>query len=239
LIYHGDSLHVLKELKEKHIKVQAIITDPPYNISKENNFSTLKDKYGRQVNRTGIDFGEWDKNFDLFSWIKIANELIEEGTFFIFNDWKNLGDISRYCETLGLETKDMFRWIKNNPMPRNRDRRYILDYEVAVWLTKGKWVFNRGNNKYLKPSFSTNLTSGKEKTIHPTQKPLELMEFLIETHTNEGDTVLDPFMGSGTTGVACKKLNRNFIGIELDPCYFEIAKERIQKQQPKQKVQEW
>lgn len=62
---------------------------------------------------------------------------------------------------------------------------------------------------------------------HPTQKPVELMEYLVRTHTNEGDTILDPFMGSGTTGVACKNLGRDFIGIELDSDYFKIAEKRI------------
>ncbi len=70
--------------------------------------------------------------------------------------------------------------------------------------------------------------AGKQKTKHPTQKPVALMEYLIKTYTNEGETVLDFAMGSGTTGVACKNLNRNFIGIELDPGYFKIAKERIE-----------
>jgi site-specific DNA-methyltransferase (adenine-specific) len=67
----------------------------------------------------------------------------------------------------------------------------------------------------------------KGQSLHPTQKPVALMEYLIKTYTNEGETVLDFTMGSGTTGVACKNLNRNFIGIELDPDYFEIAKKRI------------
>jgi site-specific DNA-methyltransferase (adenine-specific) len=72
-----------------------------------------------------------------------------------------------------------------------------------------------------------NIASGKEKTKHPTQKPVELMEYLIKTYTNEGETVLDFCMGSGTTGVAAKNLNRSFIGIELDETYFNISKERI------------
>jgi len=72
-----------------------------------------------------------------------------------------------------------------------------------------------------------NTATGKEKVLHPTQKPVALMEYLIKTYTNEGEVVLDFTMGSGTTGVACKNLNRNFIGIELDPDYFNIAEARI------------
>jgi site-specific DNA-methyltransferase (adenine-specific) len=67
----------------------------------------------------------------------------------------------------------------------------------------------------------------KEKRVHPTQKPVRVMEWILENYSKEGDTICDPFMGSGTTGVACKKLNRNFIGIEKDPDYFKIAQYRI------------
>ena len=74
------------------------------------------------------------------------------------------------------------------------------------------------------------LNFDKESGLHPTQKPLKLMEYLVKTYSNEGDIILDPFMGSGTTGLACKKLNRDFIGIELDKKYFEIAKERIENE---------
>ena len=143
----------------------------------------------------------------------------------VFNDWKNLGDIARYAESLGLVTKDMIRLEKSNPMPRNRDRRYITDYECAIWFTmpKAKWIFNRQDDKYQRPKFVHSIDKG----LHPTQKSLGLMENLIKIHSNEGDTILDCFMGSGTTGVACKNLDRNFIGIEKDETYFLTAAERI------------
>jgi len=222
-LYNGDCLEVMDELIEQGVKVDAIITDPPYNISKKNNFHTMK-------GRVGIDFGEWDKDFDLFSWMDKGFELLDKnGSMFIFNDWRNLGDISRYGESLGMDIKDCFRWVKSSPMPRNRDRRYITDFEMAVWLVKkkSKWVFNRQDEKYERPEYKCNRVSGKEKTKHTTQKPVSLMEHIVKIHTNEGDLVLDPFMGSGSTGVACKNTNRDFIGIELDKDYFDIAKERI------------
>lgn len=106
-----------------------VITDPPYNISVKNNFATM--------GRTGIDFGDWDKGFDLLSWIDIASQkLTKNGGMIIFNDWKNLGDIARHCEKNGLVVKDIFRWVKDNPMPRNRDRRYITDSEYGVWVVR-------------------------------------------------------------------------------------------------------
>ena len=121
--------------------------------------------------------------------------------------------------------KDKLIWEKSNPMPRNRDRRYVTDYECAIWFTKkgAKWTFNRQDEKYQRPKFVASIESG----LHPTQKNLKLMEELVKIHSNQGDTVIDPFMGSGTTGVACKNLGRKFIGIEKDPVYFEVANKRI------------
>lgn len=114
-------------------------------------------------------------------------------------------------------------------MPRNRDRRYITDSEVAIWLTnkKGKWTFNRQNDTYDRPEYNYPIVSGKEKTKHPTQKPVKLLEEILLRHSNQNDIILDPFMGSGSTGVACLNTNRNFIGVELNEQYFEIAKNRM------------
>ncbi|HER2241930.1 TPA: site-specific DNA-methyltransferase, partial [Streptococcus pyogenes] len=142
----GNCLELLAELTDGLIDM--VITDPPYNISVKNNFATM--------GRTGIDFGDWDKGFDLLSWIDIASQkLTKNGGMIIFNDWKNLGDIARHCEKNGLVVKDIFRWVKDNPMPRNRDRRYITDSEYGVWVVrkKSKWVFNRKSEKYDRPEY--------------------------------------------------------------------------------------
>jgi site-specific DNA-methyltransferase (adenine-specific) len=220
--YHGDCLDILKTIPDNYINF--VLTDPPYNIARANNFNTM--------GRRGIDFGEWDKGFDLFSYIKeVPRILSKNGSIVIFNDWKNVGDIARFCEGVGLEIKDMLRWEKSNPMPRNRDRRYITDYEVAVWcVNKGaKWTFNRQDEKYQRPLFKGSLTPQSERTEHTTQKPLYLMEELIKIHSNEGDIVLDMFAGSGTTGEACFRLGRKYIMIEKDDNYFKIIKEREEK----------
>jgi DNA modification methylase len=213
----GDCLEVMKSIPDN--SVDLCLTDPPYNIARDNNFSTM--------GRAGIDFGEWDKGFDLFSYIDQVSRIIKKnGSFVVFNDWKNLGAIADYAEKQGFDTKDMIRLEKSNPMPRNRDRRYITDYECAIWFVKkgAKWTFNRQDSKYQRPKFVASIESG----LHPTQKNLSLMENLVKIHSNQGDTVIDPFMGSGTTGLACKNLDRNFIGIEQDVNYFEIAKNRIE-----------
>ena len=224
-LYQGDCLEVMDELISLGIKFDAIITDPPYNISRDNNFHTM--------GRAGIDFGEWDKNFDLTSWIKSCEPLLKKGgNIVIFNDWKNMSHIVDALEKNGFEIKDLIRWKKTNPMPRNRDRRFITDYEVAVWAVKrgAKWTFNRLSDTYERPEIICGITSKGEKSNggHPTQKPIEVMEWLVDRLTNEGDLVLDPFMGSGTTGVACMNANRSCVGIEIDENYFNIAKTRIE-----------
>ena len=205
-------------------KVDAIITDPPYNISRDNNFKTM--------NRAGIDFGEWDKDFDLVDWIKYCEPVLKKGgNIVIFNSWKNMSYIVEELEKNNFEVKDLIRWEKTNPMPRNRDRRFITDYEVAVWAVKkgGKWTFNRLSETYERPEIVCGVTSKKEKIDggHPTQKPVEVMEWLIKRLSNENDIILDPFMGSGSTGVACKNTNRRFIGIELDKDYYNMAIKRL------------
>lgn len=219
----GDCLELLKTLENE--SVDALITDPPYNIARDNNFKSM--------GRAGIDFGEWDKGFNLISWLPIAIEKLKKGgNIIIFTSWKNTTPIIKELEKNNCEAKDMIRVEKSNPMPRNRDRRFVTDYEIAIWAVKkgAKWTFNRQLETYERPLIKTKVTPKSEKIEkgHPTQKNIETMEWLIERLTNEGDIVLDPFMGSGTTGVACQKLDRDFIGCELSDEYFEMAQKRLQ-----------
>lgn len=197
-----------------------ILTDPPYNLSRKNNFHT--------IGRAGIDFGEWDKGFDLTRWIPIAVERLRKGgSIIIFNDWHNMTLLSKALEACGCTVKEMIQWQKSNPMPRNRDRLYVTACEFAIWAVKGKgWTFNRQRSTYENTIFQYPIVSAKNR-IHTTQKPVELMRDLIMIHSNEGDIVLDPFIGSGTTAVAALETGRRYIGYEIDGAYYTAALNRI------------
>ncbi len=224
-IYNEDYKKTVKRMIKENIKVDAIITDPPYGVSRKHQLGYSN------MGRSGMNYGEWDYNFDQKKWIRDCAPLVKSGgTMIIFNDWKNLGDISEQLEKCGFIIKDIIRWIKKNPMPRNVERRYVNDCEFAVWAVKeGKpWTFNKPKSKsYLKPEFITGVVPGGKKRLHPTQKHLEVIEALVEIHTNKDDIVFDPFLGSGTTAVACVNKKRNIIGSEIDKKYYDVVMERL------------
>lgn len=226
-IYNCDSFEKINDFQRNKLMVDHIITDPPYNISQENNFSSMSN-----ANRQGVDFGEWDKKFDLYSWINKYGQILKPGgSFIIFTSYRNLSYVIDMIEhDKKMVVKDILKWIKLNPMPRNVNRRYVQDTEFAIWAVKkgAKWIFNKPDDiSYLRAEFHTAVVSGRERTAHPTQKSLKLMEDIIQIHTNKNQLILDPFMGSGTTGVAALELSRDFIGVELEKEYYEIAKERL------------
>ena len=220
-----DYKDLLVELKEQNITVDAVITDPPYGVSRKHQLGFSN------MGRAGMDYGEWDYDFDQKEWIRLTAPLIKlGGTIIVFNDWKNFSYIVEALDEQGFSMKDVIRWVKPNPMPRNTDRRYVGDFEMAIWAVKdgGKWTFNKPEGSaYLRPIYKCPSVP-KSKRIHTTQKPLKLIEDILKVHTNEGDVVLDLFTGSGTTAEACLKNNRNFIGSEIDRTYFEKAMERLQ-----------
>ena len=221
----NDAIAQMQLLHQQGVTVDAIVTDPPYGISRKNNFHTMG-------NRQGVDFGDWDKDFNPTGWLKPAYDLLNEnGSMIIFCSYKFISHICNRIEQLGGVVKDVLVWQKANPMPRNIHRRYVQDMEFAVWAVKSKnskWVFNKPDDvPYQRAFFQTPTLLGKERTTHPTQKPLSIMKRIIEIHTNEGDVVLDPFMGSGSTGVAANELGRAFIGIELDDEWYNVATSRL------------
>lgn len=152
------------------------------------------------------------------------------GSLVVFNDIKKITTVIEEAENAGLIYKDTIIWNKTNPMPRNITRRYVQDIEAAMWFVKpgSKWTFNLIKKPYMSCVKRIPVESGGGfKRIHPTQKPLRLISSIVKTHSNEGDVVLDPFMGSGTTAVAAILLKRHFLGFEIDKDFFNSSVERI------------
>lgn len=225
-IYNMDCMDFLfRDGADLDWKVDLIVTDPPYNISRKNNFTSMW-----SACRQWMDFGEWDKWFDLVSWIDWLPRLLKENAnVVIFNAWENLAEIKKACEKNNIYIKRCLVLNKSNPAPFNIDRMFVNDVEFALWwVYNSKWkptkrTFNR-KNPLEKCVLDTTVQSSE---LHPTMKDIKIIKHLVELLSNEWDLVLDCFMGSWTTAVACKELNRNFIGCEIDEKYYNIANNRV------------
>lgn len=224
-LLNEDYKKTIKSIQEKGIVFDAIITDPPYCVSRTHQLGFSN------MGRSGMNYGKWDYNFDQKGWIKKCAPVIKDGgSFIIFNDWKNLSYIVEALVENGFKIKDLIRWEKSNPMPRNVQSRYVMDFEVAVWAVKGdsKWTFNKPKQvSYLKPVYKSGVVLGGKKRIHPTQKSLEILEEIIKVHTNPGDLIFDPFGGSFTTALAALNTGRSCVSTEIDKQYYEKSLERF------------
>ncbi|MDR2943158.1 MAG: site-specific DNA-methyltransferase [Treponema sp.] len=228
-VINKNCVNGMDSLIAQGIMVDLIVADPPYVISRDSNFHTMKD---RKNARTGTKFGEWDKEFDNSAWIIKSFDILKDGgALIVFNDFKKASDIINICYNAGFEYKDVIIWEKTNPMPRNRDRRYVPSLELMIWfvkIQKEKWTFNRQGNTYQSPVMRyASESGGAFKRYHPTQKPVKLIEEIIKIHSNPGELVLDPFMGSGTTAISAINTGRKYIGFELEKGYYDILTKRI------------
>lgn len=230
-LIQGDCLEVLKKIPDHSIDL--ILIDPPYLISKKSNFDkggSWNDSKKKECRKTPpkTDFGEWDKkelNMD-FLFYEYYRILKPHGTLLIFYDIWKINEIKEWGEIHKFKQFRLCRWDKSNPVPVNSKLNYLSnasEYFVTC-VKENKPTFH---SEYDKGIYTYPICSGKERTNHPTQKPLSLITDLILKHSNEGELILDCFMGSGTTGVAALNTGRNFIGVELDENYFKIAQQRI------------
>lgn len=231
VLFNEDCLQVMKQIGDS--KIDLICTDAPYMISQKTNFhigGAFNDKSNSQNRKTPVnyDFGEWDKgslNLDkLFS--QYYRILKNGGTLIFFYDIFKMQELKEIAQTHKFKQPRLCVWQKTNPVPVNSKLNYLSNSrEYFITFTKGsKPTFN---SEYDNGFYTMPICSGHERTEHKTQKPLKLMEMLIEKHSLENDLVLDCFSGSNTTGVACKNLNRKYIGIEMDKNYFNIGVERV------------
>jgi site-specific DNA-methyltransferase (adenine-specific) len=227
MIIKGDCLDHLKDIKNNSIDL--ILIDPPYLISRDSNFKNkTNNKFLNQKYDISIDFGTWDKKE--LDWKILFHEykriLKKGGTLIIFYDIWKIGDIKEQADNFKFKQPRICAWIKNNPVPVNSKSNYLSNTTeyFLTFVKGGKPTFN---SEYDKGFYNYPICHGKERLDHPTQKPLKLIMDLIEKHSNPGDLVLDTFAGSGTTGEACKLLDRKFILIEKDNKYFDLIKQRL------------
>ena len=159
-------------------------------------------------------------NFE--DWLLECFRVLKNGTHaYVMVNSTNLLEMANKIENVGFKIHNFLIWKKNNCTP---SQFYMKNCEYVIFCRKGKakYINNMGESKTVHDF--NNIIGNK---VHPTEKPISLMEYYILNSSNENDTVLDPFMGSGSTGVACKNTKRNFIGIEKDENYFKIAEQRI------------
>lgn len=239
-LLNGNCLDLLDEVEDN--SVDMILTDPPYNISQENQCvdrSKFRSPIMRRDKAINYDFGEWDNmdreyflNFT-YTWLeKACKKLKDGGTIVSFFNKEDISLLTYFSKDFGVRNRSTFVWHKANPTPSFRKVNYLSACEFAFIGSKGSkgWTFNFGLQSEMHNFMETPNASSYGVTDHPTEKPLQIINHFLKIHTNEGDTVLDPFMGSGTTGVGCKQLGRNFIGIEKDEHYFQVAKNRIENE---------
>ncbi len=228
-IYHGDSLTVASLLDGGSIDL--VLTDPPYNVRSADIVLAGRSAMAR-------DFGEWDEDWSpvphLIEWERL---LRAGGSVLAFTSDRLL---SAYREG-PLKPRGTVVWHKDNPPPHPRPA-YVQATEWIVWLQKEGAAATWNGNGYTINVEHDSAPSGSERTPHPTQKPIDLMRRLIQRHSNPGDMILDPFMGSGTTLRAAADLGRRAIGIELhneighgekgrpvDRRYCDMAVERLRQ----------
>ena len=233
-LHNGDCLEYMKKIPTSSIDL--IITDPPYNLGKfmeerDTNLVKMRDNFFGAAGWDDLDYKEWKKSMNKF-FHQASRVLKDGGSIIVFMAIIKVETIIQLAQKHGLYYKTTSIWHKSNPMPRNMNLHFVNSTESWIYFTyKTKTGTFNNNGKVLHDFIETSVTSNGEKKYgkHPTQKPEALMEHFVKVLSNENDTILDPFMGSGSVGVSAVKNNRNFVGIELDENYFNIATSRIKE----------
>lgn len=244
-LYNDDCFKVLSELPEESFDM--IFADPPYMLSTGTSCQNGK--------LTKINKGKWDKSngierdFEFHKqWLTLCKRLLKpNGTIWVSGTYHSILSCGFAMLLLDYHILNDIAWFKPNASPNLSCKYFTASHEELLWARKNKKAKHYFNydamkngdfpkdclkkpNLQMRSVWSIFTTPPAEKTFgkHPTQKPLALLERIITASTHEGDTILDPFMGSGTTGVAALKLGRNFVGIDTNKEYVELSRQRIQ-----------
>ena len=221
---HGDCLEIMKDIEDNSIDL--IVTDPPYKVTSRGSAGNSGGMLQKKINKSGKVF--LHNNIKFKDYLGEFYRILKNGThMYIMTNHKNLIELLNVATDAGFIFTKSLIWDKGNKI---MGQFYMSQFEYILFFRKGKAkkINNCGTSDIL--SIKNKKTKDKNGlNLHDTEKPVELMEILIRNSTKENDIVLDTFMGIGGAGVAAKKLNRNFIGIELDEDYFNIAKKRIEE----------
>ena len=233
-LLHGDALLLLKKLPSKSIDM--IFADPPYFLSGDG----ITCSAGKMVS---VKKGEWDEKISIKEkhnfnkkWIRACKRVLkDDGTIWISGTMHNIYSIGMALEEEGFKIINNITWKKLNPPPNISCRAFVHSTETILWAKKdlknNKHKFNYNlmkelnNGKQMKDVWETSLTKPSEKKQgkHPTQKPIALLEKIILASTDENDLILDPFNGSGTTGIVASRLKRKYIGIDKEKEYLDLT----------------
>lgn len=227
LLINGDSFHRMKEMPE--YSVDLILCDPPYNLS-EYSTGNMKFEWRAEINN---DVAKWD--LLPFHPSRLVNDfkriLKPTGNIFIFTSYNLIGKYHEVFDPV-FDTFQFMVWHKKNPVPNIRKSSFLNSCEliVCLWNKGHTWNFSAQNEMHN--FIETPICMGKERIKepkHPAQKPLAVLEHIIRIASNEGDIVFDPFMGVGSTGHAALNLSRKFIGMEIDPVYYQATVKRFKQ----------
>lgn len=231
ILYNDDCFNILPNLNN----IDLIIADPPYSF----NANKIKVGSGGRVNNV-MKFDKSllqlnDKNLiNSYNIIKFGNLVWQIQKDINIYFWCNKNQIPEYLDFYVNKNKckfDIICWHKHNALPTYSNK-YLTDTEYLLYFHNGKGKCYPQNYEDAKTYYIASINyKDKKKWNHPTIKPLDLTMKIIRNSSKDGETILDPFMGSGTTGVACKKLGRKFIGIEMADDYFKMAKNRINEKE--------
>lgn len=209
----GDCLERIKEIPSG--SVDMVLTDPPYGMDFQSNRRVVQQKFAKIANDKSLDWVD--------SFIDECHRVMNDNSaIYFFCSWHNI-DYFKLAIERKFKLKNMIVWVKNNHGSGDLKGGYAPQHEIVFYACKGR-VLNRGK-RLPDVIYADKIPSSK--LIHPTEKNISMLSVFVNQHTDLCMTILDPFMGSGTTGVACANTGRKFIGIELDDHYFEVAKNRI------------
>lgn len=233
-IYQGSCIEAMSSMPSH--SVDLILTDPPYNLGKfmkerATNLKRMRANYFGAAGWDDLDVETWVESMDAF-FAEASRVIKVGGSMVVFMAIIKVETIIRLAEKYGFYYKTTGIWHKTNPMPRNMNLHFINSTEAWVYFTyKTRTGTFNNEGRAVHDFFETSVTPAGERTFgkHPTQKPVSLLSDLILLLSNEGDTVFDPFMGSGSTGVAALLHHRFFVGVDINEEYCNISRLRLER----------